>query len=369
MKLLYIGQGSSIHNVRWLNSISENGVEITFLTIHAPREKLDKSIEVVKVPGSGWLGYVLVGFLSWVLSRRTQFDIRHIHYATGYGMSAFFGSRANTILSVWGSDVYEFPRRSSIHRWYLRKVLERAELICSTSEAMKHQVECLFRPSAPIRVTPFGIDTSKFKTALLVDEGMRVEGARNFVVGTVKTLEPKYGIDVLIRAFCIFKQDIERLGIGRKIELHIAGEGYQENDLRRLVNKLGLEDCVKFLGFLRHDDVPKVLNSFDVFAALSREESFGVAAIEASACGLPVVVSNIGGLPEVVRHGTTGFVVAVEQPEGAAEVFRTLFTDPVMRRKVGETGQKHVAKTYSWSASVQIMLSIYSQIADPGRKD
>jgi glycosyltransferase involved in cell wall biosynthesis len=96
----------------------------------------------------------------------------------------------------------------------------------------------------------------------------------------------------------------------------------------------------------------------DIYVALSRQESFGVAVIEAGAAGRPVVVSNVGGLPEVVRDGETGFIVPPNDPDAAADALERLVRDQLLRRQMGEAGAQHVAKNYSWDASVQTMIKV-----------
>src|SRR5262249_3117577 len=126
-------------------------------------------------------------------------------------------------------------------------------------------------------------------------------------IGTVKKLEVKYGIDTLIHAFAKLSAPPH----GFLPILRLVGEGQQEPELRALATTAGVSARVEFVGAVPHGQVPDQLRQFDVFVAASRldSESFGVAVIEASACELPVVVTRVGGLPEVVRDGETGLIV------------------------------------------------------------
>ena len=94
----------------------------------------------------------------------------------------------------------------------------------------------------------------------------------------------------------------------------------------------------------------------------SRAEAFGVAALEAQACGLPVVASNVGGLPEVVRDGETGLLVPPEAPQALAAALMTLIQDPQLRADMGRNGREWVLERYEWRHNVDEMLGIYERV-------
>ena len=105
--------------------------------------------------------------------------------------------------------------------------------------------------------------------------------------------------------------------------------------------------------------VPSVLDS----------ESFGVAAVEAQACGLPVLVSDCGGLPEVIRDGETGFVVPRRDPDALAERMLLLAGDPDLRARLGAAGREHAVAAYTWDRNAGLMLDVYAglDVPDPHR--
>ncbi len=124
---------------------------------------------------------------------------------------------------------------------------------------------------------------------------------------------------------------------------------------------------IRFEGHIAHKDVPAMLGRFDVYVAVSRDdsESFGVAVIEASACGVPVVVSDAGGLPEVVDHGTTGFVIRRDAPLELARMLCKLATDEALRMRLGAAGRLRVRKDYEWRGCVDRMIEIYRELTPP----
>ena len=224
-----------------------------------------------------------------------------------------------TLLSVWGSDVFDFPRESAIKRRLLVWNLGRATAVASTSRVMATQVQALTPERHGIAVTPFGVNLDRFAPA----PGR--EAARPLTLGIVKTLAHKYGVDLLLQAFAALLSDQEVTARQPDLRLRIVGDGPQRADLQALAQQLQILPRVDFTGAVPHEEVPAALHSFDIYAAPSRmdSESFGVAVVEASACALPVVVSDVGGLPEVVLNGLTGLVVPREDVPALHQALRS----------------------------------------------
>ena len=243
-------------------------------------------------------------------------DILHAHWATSYGLIGALTGFHPFILSVWGADVFDFPGKSILHRKIVEFNLRKADRILSTSEIMAK--ETLRYTDKPITVTPFGIDTGIFRSRIVENIFER----DSIVIGTIKTLEKKYGIDILINAFSIVKKN----NPGLKLKLLIVGGGSEEESLRQLTRDLNVDADTVFTGKIRYDDVVSYYNMLDVYVAVSvlDSESFGVAVLEASACEKPVIVSDVGGLPEVVENGVTGIVVKVKDIDATAAAIERL---------------------------------------------
>jgi len=204
-----------------------------------------------------------------------------------------------------------------------------------------------------VLVTPFGVDCEQFKPAEKTGRA-----CEEFVVGTVKKLETLYGIEYLIKAF----QVLTRAHPKARLKLLIVGGGSLERDLRKLATKLGVGSPVEFVGAVPHTQVPECLNKFSVYVAVSLTESFGVAVLEASACGIPVVVSNVGGLPEVVREGITGFIVPPRDPEATAAAIEELLLSPELQSKMGLAGRQWVLQQYDWEKTAKVIEDLYVKI-------
>lgn len=350
--LLKIADAGSIHTVRWVNALAARGWDVHLLSINPPRELLAAGVTVHAAPVRTPAGY----FLNAPFARRVFATIRpdlvHAHYVSGYGTLAALADRHPLIMSVWGSDVYEFPATSPLHAWLVRRNLGKADLVLSTSEAMARHTRRY--TDRKIEVTPFGIDLERFRP-----ESVELAFAPgDVVVGTVKSLAHVYGVDVLVRAFARVRAARPTL----PLKLLLVGDGPQAPALRRLVAELGIADVTHFAGRAEHDRVVEWHNRISIFVCVSRRESFGVAVVEASACERPVVVSSAGGLPEVVEDGVTGLVVPPEDVARTAAAIEALALDPAARERMGRAGRERVARRYEWNRCVDRMLELYRSL-------
>lgn len=355
LRVLLLSGASSVHTIRWANAYAQAGLEVHLVSQHDPVDTLLPAVRFHRLPHAKGLGYLLNGPRLRALIGRLAPHVVNAHYATGYGTLARWVGHTPLVLNVWGSDVYDFPEESPVHRKLVRANLRRADVLVSTSEAMADRTHALDPRLPRATVVPFGVDT-----ALFAPKPQQRAANAPLVVGTVKTLATKYGIDTLLKAFAALQPPT-----GRSVELHLVGSGPQEMELRALAATLGIAERVRFIPRVSHDHVPGVLHAFDVYAALSRldSESFGVAVIEASACGLPVVVSRVGGLPEVVVDGTTGSVVPREDAAAASRAIAHLLDDATLRSDMGAAGRALVQDRYDWAACVDRMCGVLRRAA------
>ena len=352
--VLLLGAANSIHLQRWANGLADAGVRITCASLHeALTDCWDERVQLLRLPGAAPLGYAAAAVALRRLMRQSGADLLHAHYASGYGVLATLAGCRPRLVSAWGSDVFEFPDRSPWHRFALERVLRSADGLASTSRAMADRMRKFVLASTPIAITPFGVDAERFRpdgaTAV-------VRGGGEVRIGTVKTLAPVYGVDILLRAFA-------RARCRAALRLRIVGDGPDTSALIDLAQALGVRDRVEFVGAVAHADVPAQLRALDVFVAASRHESFGVAVLEASACGVAVIASRVGGLPEVVVDGATGVLVDAEDVDALAAAIGALADDAAARVRLGVEGRRWVEQHYAWTASVQTMLALYRSLA------
>lgn len=365
MKLLLLGDANSIHINRWVKALCQvDDIEISLFSLEKNYNQNYQNVENFTLIEAGQ--YIkdkkfkaihkLVTFTKIFRLKRiiNQYkpDVVHAHYASSYGLIGALCGFRPYILSVWGSDVYDFPQQNWLFRSIIQFNLKMADQILSTSNVMRAETKKYTDKS--ILVTPFGVDTALFK------KKDAKKKQRKIIIGTVKTLEEKYGIDTLISTFAIL---CER-NPSKEMELRIAGSGNKAGKYKEQVKGLNLEDKVFFDGRIPNTSVPSYINQMDVYLALSRFESFGVAIVEAMACEVPVVVSNVGGLSEVVDNNVTGFIVPKENPYEAAVAVEKIISDKKIAVEMGRMGRQRVENLYQWDKNVDNMINIYTNILD-----
>jgi len=365
MRILLLSNPNSAHTIKWAKSLAAEGID-TFIFGLGDFSVIDyETIKNIKVHvlnetvtrNEGALIKVkYLKALPLIKKIISEFkpDIVHAHYASSYGTVGALSGFHPFILSVWGSDVFNFPHKSFLHRRILKYNLKKADQILSTSNVMAKETKLYTDKN--IEVTPFGVDMEQFSPAFTKEE---LYDKDDIVIGTIKTLEEKYGIEYLIRAFEIVKNKHLNL----PLKLLIVGGGSLEKRLKALTVELDIEDAVIFTGNVPFVDVPKYQNmlSISVSVSIVNSESFGVAVIEASSCAKPVVVSNVGGLPEVVSDGVSGFVVAPRNAAETAKAIERLVLNKDLRTRMGKNGRERVKELYKWDDNVKQMISIYKK--------
>lgn len=364
-KIMFLSAANSIHTVKWVNSLSKKyEIHLVYCSNHKPNmDNIANNVILHELKFNAPMGYYLNKFELKRLFENIKPDLVNVHYASGYGTLARMSKLKPVLLSVWGSDVYDFPYESNFKKKVLTKNILYAQKIASTSKVMAKQVyKVVENLKEKIYITPFGVDTDKFK-----NNGKR--NNKKIIIGNVKTLDVKYGIDYLILGVSellkIRKKNGEET---RNIELHIYGDGNQRNELEKIVKEENLERVVFFKGKIPNDDVPNVLNKMDIFCATSviSSESFGVAVVEAMACELPVIATNVDGFSEVMVNNKTGILINKKDYLTIANALEELINDKNKRIYCGKEGRKRVLKNYNWNDNVKTMEKIYEEMIKEG---
>ncbi len=145
----------------------------------------------------------------------------------------------------------------------------------------------------------------------------------------------------------------------------LVGDGPDYGRTQALVHELGLADRVHFVGVV--DEVAPLLSAADLLLLPSETESFGLVALEAMASGVPVVASRVGGLPEVVEHGVTGYLAPVGDVEAMAEFSLRILSDCEVRKRFGEAARERAVRLFDWHAVVPRYEQIYLRVAGETR--
>ena len=235
-----------------------------------------------------------------------------------------------------------------VARSMLRRIGDGCDHLTTISTYTERRIARALSPSARrrlLRLSP-PVDTERFKPS---EAKMSSDGARCV---TVARLIPQKGIDTLLRAWRAV-MDSPAAGGGPR-ELIVIGDGPLRTRVERTIHQLGLSGSIHLLGALPRAKVITYLQQSDVFALPVRSrlgglnpEGLGLAALEAAACGLPVVVGESGGAPETIRDGDTGFVVPSHDHQMLAEKISLLLDNPSLARDMGARGRRFVTARFS----------------------
>jgi len=349
MRLCYLADAPYIHTRRWVDHFVARGDEVHVISFR-PAEIEGARVHYV----DGWerlgkLRYLIHAGRVGRLVRSLTPDIVHALHLTSYG---FLAARADVhpcVISVWGTDVLEAPTLTPFHRLITRYALARADRITATGMRLAEATLRYMPADADVAVIPYGVDLDRFRPP---ERSPRDE----LVVGSVGRLSPEKGLKYLLQAMAGVAQQQP------KARLLLAGDGPERRSLERLATRLGLVDRVEFAGEVPHDQVPQTLARMDVFAMPSTWEGFGVAALEAAAMELPVVASNIHGIPDVVEDGVTGILVPPKDVAALSQAILRLLGDGDKRRRMGRAGRDMVAGRYSWADNVRQMEALYDEL-------
>jgi L-malate glycosyltransferase len=371
MRLCLLADAPSIHTRRWAEFFAARGHEVHLVSMR-PAEYDRVTVHVIRAPlGRG--GYLLAALGARRRVQELAPDLVHAHYASSYGLWGALCGRRPLLLSVWGSDVYDFPHSGALQRRLLQWNLRRADALCATSDALAQETARYAPPGAVIHRTPFGVDTNVFRPR---PGGSGHEGV---VIGTARNLQQTYGLDVLLEAVGQLKgvSGIRGAMLGdlfptphtpplTRLTVWVAGAGPEAATLKAQAARLGIAERVQFMGAVPHEKMPAFMWGLDLFVNPSRAESFGVAALEAAASGLPVVASRVGGLPEVVVDGETGLLVPPEDPAALAAALGALIDDPARRRSLGRAARERAVTLYDWQVCARRMERLYEETLTGG---
>ncbi|HMH82602.1 MAG TPA: glycosyltransferase family 4 protein [Gemmatimonadales bacterium] len=216
-----------------------------------------------------------------------------------------------------------------------------------------------------LRVLHPGTDPTHFRPGADAD-GLRErfglpDGGTRWLV-TVARLERHKGMDTVIKALPTI------LARAPDVRYAVAGTGPDRERLEKLADKLGLGDHVRFLGGVSDRELPAFYNLAAVYVGASRRserlgvEGFGISLVEASACGVPIVAGDSGGIPDAVQHGETGFLVPPEDSEAFADAICRLLGDTTLATRLGENGRRAVETHFNWDRVVRDLRAIEAEV-------
>lgn len=359
MRVLLLADVASGHTEKWAMGLAQRGIEVGIFSLNKteynwmagePRVRVLfelKERHVANGISSKITYFTYIPKLKKVIAEFKP-DVVHAHYASSYGLLGSLSKFHPFVLSAWGTDVMKFPQESFMNKKIIRFNLKCADAVCATSDTIDKYIQNIF--PRKVHIIPFGIDFDTFKPT------DKFKSKDVFVVGAVKSLEKIYNIDVLIKAFALVHSKYS------KTKLLIVGDGKEMKNLEALAGQLQLKDSVVFAGRVPSKETPDQFNKLDCLVNVSQYESFGVSVIEAMACKVPVVVSDTGGLKEVVNNGVTGICVEPGNVEETSLAIEKIMQDKAFTNSIIESGYQSVKERFSWNDNLTEQIKVYESL-------
>ena len=352
-------EGGVASHVRELASwLRKKDVEVCIVT-NEVKDEVNIDVEIIETPGPRDPLFKLnisPSLKSKLKDVLKDVDVVHSHHAfSRLPLSSIYVSHKLGIHSVltthtvsflpeleyfWQAISYSYPK----YRLRLKKV----DRIIAVSNAAKRFIQ-YFTDREDIVVIPNGVDINRFKPR------EKKEFGKNLLY--VGRIVPKKGLHVLLYAM---KKVVEK---DDEVKLRIAGKGRLLPLMKSLSKMLDIERNVNFLGYVPDKDLPELYRSSDLLILPSiTGESFGITLLEAMASGLPVIGTNVGGIPEIIKG--CGKIVDLGKPNQLSRAILDLLKDPERMKELGEKGRERVEKLYSWDVVGGKILRVYKELID-----
>jgi N-acetyl-alpha-D-glucosaminyl L-malate synthase BshA len=288
-----------------------------------------------------------------------KLDLLHVHYAIPHATSAYLAKemmRKNRDLKIFttlhGTDI----TLVGLEPTFLPLVkfsIEKSDGVTAVSRFLKEKTLTNYSCEADIRVIPNFVDTNLFKPDSNTEFRKTIAPNGEKILVHTSNFRPVKRVPDTIKIFEKVQKEIPS-------KLILIGDGPDRSECEKLSRQLDLYDKVKFLG--KQDGLVEILSSSDIFLIPSQSESFGLAALEAMACGLPVISSSVGGLPELVRHNETGFIAEIGDVDRMAKYTLELLSNEKKYNLFSDNSRQRAVNKFDKSIVVPLYEEYYEQI-------
>jgi len=380
---LYPGNIAGIFILELAKSLKKADVDVSVVAPHSPGTKKYEhleGIEVRRLPyffptgrqklcyGAGMpsnikesnlakLQLPLLGlaFLVYAFIHAKKYDVIHAHWNFA-GLAAIIAGKLRGVPVV--INIHHGKNNEKINK--LDKfIIEQADSVVCNSSFNKNQILKYCAPKYCSVISP-GVDCSVF----IPKKNKDCVGIKNnsHIIFSVGRLIEWKGFDYLLQAITTLKNRF------RNFKLYLAGDGPEKHKLAKIAKEHNLEQNVSFLGNVPNNEIVSYFQCADVFVLPSiidqegNTEGLGVVLLEAMACGVPCIASNVGGIPDIVHNDYNGFLVEPKDVNAIAEKLELLLTDAGKRKEMGEQARLFVEKEYDWNIKAKQLKDLYTRL-------
>ncbi|HUO94284.1 MAG TPA: glycosyltransferase family 4 protein [Rhizomicrobium sp.] len=284
----------------------------------------------------------------WLAKRRASFDLVHVHGVRPLSATRRLG--VPTVFTNHSSGFLERLKASPERQNRTAALMQHiASLIAPSDELVEAARTLGYR--GPAVMIPNGVDPARFSPGPSPIRGKLGIGADETVILLARRLVEKNGVVWFARALGPLKD--------RSFRVVVAGEGAERTAMEAILSENGMLERTIFLGSVANTDMPDLYRAADLSVLPSLAEATSIAGLEAMACALPLVGTNVGGIPTILEDKMTGLLVPPREPEAMARALGALISDADLRRRLGAAARTKVEREFTWPVIVRKTVDVY----------
>lgn len=348
MRICFLADGQSVHTQKWTRYFSERGHEVHLISFQRPIAD-EAVVHVLKRK-------VLTEDLDYFLQipsvrhlvNEIKPDILHAHYLTSFGFLGACSGWHPLIVSALGTDILITPYRSLPYRMLTRFVLKRADLAIADAQISASKIIDLGTDEKRVVVIPSGIDPRLFYP----NSGQKDPS----ILVSVRRHKPVYNLPMILKAVELLKNQ------GRAVKLLMAGDGPLRPELEELAKKSGIADSVEFLGDVPHEELGDVYRRSSVYVSIPHSDATSISLLEAMACGVFPIASDLPANREWIANGENGFLVPSDNIAVLGQRIAQALDNSNLRLKAARINQEIIGEKALWENNMKRVEELYLQL-------
>jgi len=356
MKIAYLSAGINVYDYRFLEKMLERGHKPIMISCWFDQPNFEMNGVPFYYYRPKYLSKLKIAIFLRSLLREIKPDILHTGYIQTHGFYGALSGFHPRLLMPWGSDVLIEPYQSKTKMEITRYTIKGADMITCDANYVKDKIIALTNyPEKKIVIFPWGVDLNIFQKR---DSNVRKKlgWENNKILIITRKFKPVYGIKYFIEALpTIFNNS-------SNMRVIFLGSGPLEDDYKRSIRQMGIRDKVFFAGFVNEREMSSYLNAADIYVSTSLSDGTSSSLLEAMACCLPVVVSDLPANSEWVKNNVNGYLVPLRDSEKLGACITKLLACTPLRKKMGTRNLEIAKKRANWDINFSKLENIYETL-------
>lgn len=366
-RVLYFSRDLTTHDFRFLTSLANTALDVYYLRLEKQNASLQENSlpkKVKNLPGltdhinNGSENFSLLVDQLREIIHQVNPDILHAGPIQSCGFLSALTGFSPLISMSWGSDILVASEKDFLWRWVTDYTLNKTSVLLGDCQVVKMKAIQFGFSENRIVLFPWGIDLRQYQPGKNLQFRERLGWADKFVLLSNRSWERLYGVEIVAKAFVAAAQSKPNL------RLILLGSGSQKKEITKIFEEAGMIDRVHFGGVVAQKNLPDYLHAADLYLSASFSDGSSVSLMEALACGLPVLVSDIPGNQEWIDQDRNGWIFETGNVENLKnsilEIYKTQYKLPIISQEARKTAEKKA----NWEDNFQKLLFAYQLVLD-----